>query len=78
MKRDLANKIMRDLGGLEGYEVKKHLYCGTWAIEINEQEKRKHCILIPSKVIEACYKNYTCPTIQNVGDGKEYQRIIIM
>lgn len=78
MEQKIANKIMSDLNSLDGYEVKKYLYCGTWVIEINEMEKRKHCILIPARVIEACYKNYKCPTIQNIGNGEEYQRIIIM
>ena len=65
-----------DLRGI--YTIKSIYYCGEHIIEIKECDAGKHHIYIHPDIVQLVNKNRLQMTVQNVGDGDDYMRIIII
>jgi hypothetical protein len=78
MTKDEAIKTMSEIGTLDNHNVSMHLYCGTYAIEIEPKSVSQSTMYIPIHVCEVCSMRYHGITIQCMGDGKNTMRAIIM
>lgn len=78
MKRELAEKIIKEIGELEYYDVQMEHYRDSWNVIITGKVPYRHMIYVPIQVLEACSNNYKGLSVQNISGRDNYMRIIIM
>lgn len=81
MEENKIDKIIEsfeelDLGDI--YTIKSTYYCGEPIIEIKECDAGKHHIYIHPDIVQLVNKNRLQMAVQNVGNGEDYMRIIII
>ena len=65
-----------DLRGI--YTIKSIYYCGEHIIEIKECDAEKHYIYLHPDIVRWANNNGLQMAVQNIGNGEDYMRIIII
>lgn len=81
MQINKINKLIEsfdelDLAGI--YTINSIYYCGEHLIEIKECDAMKHYIYLHPDIVEWANENGLQMTVQNIGNGDDYMRIIIL
>ena len=81
MQKSKIEKLIKsfnelDLGGI--FEVKSIHYCGKYIMEIKECDAEKHHIYLHPDIVRWANKNRLRLSVQNIGSGGDYMRIVIL
>lgn len=81
MEENKIDKIIEsfnelDLGDI--YTIKSTYYCGEPIIEISECYEEKHYIYLHPDIVRWANNNGLQMAVQNIGNGEDYMRIIII
>lgn len=78
MKREQAERIVADLYNESAYNVDVTPYCGEFIVEISEKCLYKTSMFVNKKIVEVVNNHGCGMTIQTIGGGQEYVRIVLM
>lgn len=78
MTKEQANKIVEELYNESAYNVEVHPYCGEFSVQISEKCMYKTSMYINAQIVDAAHKHGCGMTIQTIGGGQEYVRIVLM
>lgn len=78
MTKEQAKEIVEELYNESAYNLDIIPCYGEFLVRISEKQMFEHHMYINPKIVELIHKRGLSVSVQNVGDGQKYMRIVLM